>query len=476
MNALAPYHELIASKRATFEPRGFDGIDEADLPAWMFDHQRHGVAFALRQGCSALFYDTGLGKTGMALAWGDEIVRRTNKPVLMLAPLAVASQHIAEAERFGIDARLSRFGVAPDAPRIAVTNYDRLEKFDPLDYAGVILDESSILKSFSGATTRNLIDAFAKTPYRLCCSATPAPNDHTELGQHSEFLGALDRSQMLVRWFLHDSADTGTWRMKGHAVTDFWNWVASWARAVSKPSDLGFSDAGFDMPELVIDRHIIAADRSIDAGVERLGKHVGQGMLFRVPDTSATSIHAEKRLTSADRAAKVAELVEADPDEPWIIWVDTDYDAEAVNAALPGICEVSGKMKIDQKEERLAAFSRGEVKRLLTKSSIAGYGLNWQHCARMAFCGINFSYESFYQAVRRCWRFRQERPVHVHIVCADTEAAIWDVVSRKAGDHEQMKAEMVAAMRRASMKAVALSTYHPNQEARLPAWLINAGS
>lgn len=471
MNVLAPYHELIASKRATFEPRGFDGINEADLPAWMFDHQRHGVAFALRQGCSALFYDTGLGKTGMALAWGDEVVRRTNKPVLMLAPLAVASQHIAEAERFGIDARLSRFGVAPDAPRIAVTNYDRLEKFDPLDYAGVILDESSILKSFSGATTRKLIDAFARTPYRLCCSATPAPNDHTELGQHSEFLGALDRSQMLVRWFLHDSADTGTWRMKGHAVTDFWNWVASWARAVSKPSDLGFSDAGFDMPELVIDRHIIAADRSIDAGVERLGKHVGQGMLFRVPDTSATSIHAEKRLTSADRAAKVAELVEADPDEPWIIWVDTDYDAEAVNAALPGICEVSGKMKIDQKEERLAAFSRGEVKRLLTKSSIAGYGLNWQHCARMAFCGINFSYESFYQAVRRCWRFRQERPVHVHIVCADTEAAIWDVVSRKAGDHEQMKAEMVAAMRRASMKAVALSTYHPNQEARLPAWL-----
>lgn len=476
MNALAPYHELIASKRATFEPRGFDGIDEADLPAWMFDHQRHGVAFALRQGCSALFYDTGLGKTGMALAWGDEIVRRTNKPVLMLAPLAVASQHIAEAERFGIDARLSRFGVAPDAPRIAVTNYDRLEKFDPLDYAGVILDESSILKSFSGATTRKLIEAFSKTPYRLCCSATPAPNDHTELGQHSEFLGALERSQMLVRWFLHDSADTGTWRMKGHAVTDFWNWVASWARAVSKPSDLGFSDAGFDTPELAIHRHIIAADRSIDAGVEKRGKHAGQGLLFRIPDTSATSIHAEKRLTSADRAAKVAELVGAEPDEPWIIWVDTDYDAEAVRAALPGICEVSGKLKIDQKEERLAAFSRGEIKWILTKSSIAGYGLNWQHCARMAFCGINFSYESFYQAVRRCWRFRQDRPVHAHIVCADTEAAIWDVVSRKAGDHEHMKSEMVAAMRRASMKAVALSTYHPNQEARMPAWLINAGS
>jgi superfamily II DNA or RNA helicase len=476
VNALAQYHNLIASKRAAFEPRGFHDVDEGKLPSWMFDHQRHGTAFALRTGCSALFYDTGLGKTGMALAWGDEIVRRTNKPVLMLAPLAVASQHVAEAERFSIDARLSRFGFAPDSPRIAVTNYDRLEKFDPLDYAGIILDESSILKSFSGATTRKLIDAFARTPYRLCCSATPAPNDHTELGQHSEFLGVLDRSQMLVRWFLHDSADTGTWRMKGHAVTDFWNWVASWARAVSKPSDLGFSDAGFDMPELVIERHIIAANRSIDAGVEKRGKYAGQGMLFRIPDTSATSIHAEKRLTSADRAAEVVRLIEAEPNEPWIIWVDTDYDADAVKALLPGICEVSGKMKIDQKEERLAAFSRGDVKRLLTKSSIAGYGLNWQHCARMAFCGLSFSYESFYQAVRRCWRFRQSRPVHVHIVCADTESAILDVVSRKAGDHEHMKSEMAAAMRRAAMKATALSTYHPNQEARLPAWMFNAGS
>lgn len=476
MNALAPYHDLIASKRATFEPRGFNDVDDGSLPSWLFDHQRHGVGFALRTGCSALFYDTGLGKTGMALAWGDEIVRRTNKPVLMLAPLAVASQHAAEADKFGIDARLSRFGIAPDRPRIAITNYDRLEKFDPNDYAGVILDESSILKSFSGATTRKLIDAFAKTPYRLCCSATPAPNDHTELGQHSEFLGALDRSQMLVRWFLHDSADTGTWRMKGHAVTDFWNWVASWARAVSRPSDLGFSDAGFDMPELVVERHIIAADRSVDSGEEKRGKHAGQRMLFRIPDTSATSIHAEKRLTSADRAAKVAALVEAEPDEHWIIWVDTDYDADAVKALMPGICEVSGKMKIDQKEERLAAFSRGEIRRLLTKSSIAGYGLNWQHCARMAFCGINFSYESFYQAIRRCWRFRQTRPVHAHIVCADTEAAIWDVVSRKAGDHDQMKAEMTAAMRRASMKAEALSTYSPSLEARIPAWLINAGS
>lgn len=476
MNALASYHNLISSKRVAFHPRGFDDVDGANLPAWLFDHQRHGVEFALRAGSSALFYDTGLGKTGMALAWGDEIVRRANKPVLMLAPLAVAAQHVAEAEKFGIDARLSRFGVAPDKPRIAVTNYDRLEKFDPADYAGVILDESSILKSFSGATTRKLIEAFAKTPFRLCCSATPAPNDHTELGQHSEFLGALDRSQMLVRWFLHDSAETGTWRMKGHAVTDFWSWVASWARAVSKPSDIGFSDDGFAMSDLIVSRHDVAADRSVAAVDEKRGKNKGQPLLFRIPDTSATSIHCEKRLTSKDRAAEVAKLIAAEPDEPWLVWVDTDYDAAAMKEACPGIVEVSGKMTIDDKEERLGAFSRGEIKRLLTKPSIAGYGLNWQHCARMAFCGINFSYESYYQAIRRCWRFRQTRDVHVHIVCADTELAIWDVVSRKAGDHETMKSEMIAAMRRAAMKADALATYSPNLEARLPAWMTNAGA
>jgi len=468
---LEEYRALIAAKRVGFTPRGFTDVREEDLPSSLFPHQRHGVAFALRNGSSALFYDTGLGKTAMALTWGDEIVRRTNRPVLMLAPLAVAAQHLAEAERFGIEAKASRFGIAPAKPCIAVTNYERLEKFDPADYAGVILDESSVLKSFTGKTTRALIEAFGQTPYRLACSATPAPNDHTELGQHSEFLGALSRDQMLVRWFLHDSADTGTWRIKGHAVRDFWEWVASWARAVSKPSDLGFDDRGFEMPELVTHKHIVAADRSLSAGEEANGKLAGQARLFRMPDTSATSIHAEKRLTSQDRAAVVADVISREPDEPWVIWVDTDYDADAVRAVLPDVVEVSGKMSIDVKEERLAAFSRGEIKRILTKPSIAGFGLNWQHCARMAFAGLSFSYESYYQAIRRCWRFRQMRPVHVHIVCADTEAAIWDTVARKAGDHDAMKREMTAAMARAARSSEVLRTYNPDKKAALPAWI-----
>ncbi len=465
MNDLSVYRELIARKRIAAIPTGLQTIPA--LNAGMFDYQRSVTEFALRAGRSALFLDTGLGKTFCAQEWGRCVVEATNKPVLMLAPLGVVHQHLAEAARIGVDAVVSRTGEAPNRPCIAITNYDRLERFDPSDFGGVILDESSILKSFSGVTTRKLIDAFAQTPFRLACSATPAPNDHAELGQHSEFLSVLSQSQMLVRWFLHDSADTGTWRMKGHAVQDFWDWVASWARCLSKPSDLGFSDAGFEKPALNVHKHIVAADRSQSAGEEK----DGQSRLFRIPDTSATSIHCEKRLTRHQRAEKVAELIAAEPYEPWLIWVDSDYDADALKEIMPHLNEVRGSMSADVKEERLNAFTSGRSKTMLTKASIAGYGLNWQHCARMAFMGLSFSYENYYQAIRRCWRFRQTRPVDEHVICADTEASIWDVVSRKAGDHSAMKSEMSAAMARAHKSSEALVRYSPNQEARFPAWL-----
>ena len=466
--SLASYREIIAGKRVAAEPAGFTDVGSRDLLPGLFEHQKHCLEFALRAGRSAQFLDTGLGKTALALAWGDGIVRRTNRPVLMLAPLAVAAQHAAEAERIGVDARLSRFGVAPERACIAITNYERLERFDPADYAAVILDESGILKNFSGATKRKLVEAFSATPYRLPCSATPAPNDHTELGQHSEFLGVMRPPEMLSRFFIADQANAGRYRLKKPAVRPFWDWVASWARCVSRPSDLGFSDDGFAMPELLVQRHIVQADRARDAGTEK----DGQGRLFRIPNTSATSIHQEKRLTKDERAQRVAELVRAEPAEPWVCWVETDYDADALREALPEAIEVRGSQHIDLKEERLAAFSTGEVRVLITKPSIAGFGLNWQHCARMAFMGLSFSYESFYQAVRRCWRFRQTRDVHAHVVCADTEASIWDVVNRKSGDHSQMKAEMVAAMARAARQHRVLETYDPKQGARLPAWMV----
>ena len=465
MTSLSQYRELVSRKRVEMVPTGLNKIPE--LHAGLFDHQRACTEFALHVGRSALFLDTGLGKTFCAQEWGRHVVEATNKPVLMLTPLGVVGQHLAEAERIGVDAVISRTGEAPSRPCIALTNYDRLEKFDPNDYGGVILDESSILKSFSGITTRKLIEAFARTPFRLACSATPAPNDHTELGQHSQFLGVMPSSGMLSRWFIADQNNAGRHRLKKPAVTAFWDWVASWSRCISNPSDLGFSDYGFEMPELRVTRHIVEADRSLSPGAER----DGQARLFRIPDTSATSIHVEKRMTKDARALKVAELMAREPDEAWIVWTDTDYDADALRALVPEINEVRGSMSADMKEARLTAFSRGDVKTMLTKASIAGYGLNWQHCARMAFMGLSFSYENYYQAIRRSWRFRQTRPVEVHVVCSDTEASIWDVVSRKAADHDAMKSEMSAAMSRAHKSSKVLSNYNPNQKASLPAWL-----
>lgn len=463
---LSDYHAIIERKRNYFKPRGLSKI--GNIADGLFDHQKHCVDFSLRAGCSAMFLDTGLGKTRAALEWGRHIVENTNKPVLMLAPLGVVKQHLDESEEFGVESVISRDGTSPNKAVVTLTNYDRLQKFDPNDYGGVILDESSILKGMNGATSKKLIAAFNQMKYRLACTATPAPNDHAELGMHSEFLGVLSQSQMLVRWFLHDSADTGTWKMKGHAVKDFWSWVASWSRCVSKPSDLGFSDDGFQLPNLVETRHIIAADRSINTGSDR----DGQNFLFRMPDTSATSIHAEKRLTKNQRAERVGELVSKDSSDAWLIWADTDYDADAVAEAVPSAVEIRGSMSIDIKEERLDAFSKGQIKHLLTKPSIAGYGLNFQHCRNMAFAGINFSYENYYQAIRRCWRFGQKRDVNAHVICADTEASIWDVVSRKSHDHALMKSEMADAMKRAIQSSEQLKTYQPEIKAKLPAWMV----
>lgn len=285
------YHELIARKAVSFEPRGLAKVPA--LNGSLFDHQRHSTEFALRTGCSALFLDTGLGKSFCALEWGRVIVEHTNKPVLMLAPLAVGPQHQREADKFGIDARYVREPHEITGAGIWITNYERLDKFDATQFAGVILDESSILKSFTGATTHSLIAQFARTPYRMACTATPAPNDHMELGQHSQFLGVMDSNEMLARWFIADQTNMGKYRLKRSAVGPFWEWVASWARCIAKPSDIGYADDGFDLPEMVMHKHIVEADRSADAGEERDGQY----RLLRMPETSATSIHREKRLT-----------------------------------------------------------------------------------------------------------------------------------------------------------------------------------
>lgn len=639
MTDLAAYRQLCAAKK----PKALDaGIAyRAELNGTLFDHQRHGVEFALRAGRSALFYDTGLGKTAMMLEWGRVVVEHTNKPVLMLAPLAVGAQHVREAERLGIETVQSRHGLPQGAPRIVITNYERLDKFSPGDFAGVILDESSILKSFTGVTTRKLIEAFAETRFRLAGTATPAPNDHTELGQHSSFLGVMPSNEMLSRFFVTDQAEMGRYRLKKPAIRPFWDWVASWARCVSKPSDLGFSDEGFDLPPLNIERHIVSADRSIDPGAEK----DGQARLFRIPDRSATAIHKEKRHTNLARAKLTAEIVYGDwacgsqnmplggapnikqapqsasgesdraapertisptcepttasirsdsgedqnskpgttpsvasvtpktpntgknakrrreiatptrsatgaslfpsgslspntislpkskaevarsadhlpptsgagvspsttataPEESaasfartatkasvnsatipnvssapsptsardwWIVWCDTDYEQDELEKLFgTDAFSIKGSHTPERKEDYHERWLAGERKVLICKPAMFGHGLNWQHCCKMVFCGMSFSYERFYQAVRRCWRYRQLRPVTAHIVCADTELEIAAAVTRKSNDHERMKRAMADAMRRASQAHEILDPYQPHQEARFAAWL-----
>lgn len=459
------YSDLIAAKRVAFEPRGFTGVPA--LHPSLFPHQQHAIEFALRAGSAGCFLATGLGKTRIALEWARVVVHNTNRSVMVLAPLAVGPQHAREAAKMGIDATYVREPSKINRTGIWITNYERLSKFDLSDFSGVVIDESSILKSYAGATSRAIIETFAETPFRLSCSATPAPNAHIELGQQCEFLGVMEQSMMLQRWFINDTKTASKdWRLKKHAVSSFWDWVASWSRCMSKPSDIGFSDAGFDLPELELHHHVVDADRSVATGAEK----DGQARLFRIPDTSATSIHTEKRMTTEARADAIAAVVEADFSEPWIVWVNTDQEADAMIARIPGSVEVRGSMSADMKEERIVAFSEGSIRHLVTKARIAGHGLNWQHCARQAFIGLDFSFEAFHQAVRRSWRFGQTRPVHVHVAMADTEKSIWDVVSRKAGDHEMMQNEMRAAMTRA-VKSIEKSDYVPSQTISIPQWL-----
>jgi superfamily II DNA or RNA helicase len=452
------YSSFIDSKRRHVAASGF----RADVNHHaLFPFQQAIVEWALDLGRAAIFADTGLGKTFMQLSWAEQVYQETGRPVLLLAPLAVAHQTEREAKKFGIDGAAVVDGDC-DQP-ISIANYEKLHRFDCSRFGGVVLDESSILKNAQGRTRNLLIRTFAETPYRLACTATPAPNDHTELGNHSQFLGLMDEAIMRARWFVNDLGDTvQPWRLKRHAVQDFWRWVASWARMVGQPSDMGdFEDAGYDLPKLHEHLHHVSVD---------ITSNRDDGMLFRVPDMSATSVHKEKRLTAGARARYLAALVKSEPDEPWAIWCETDYEQDAVMEALPDAVDVRGSMKPEEKAKRLLAFvDKGGM--LVTKPKIAAMGLNWQHAARMAFVGGSYSYEAYYQAVRRQWRFGQQREVHAHVVMSKTEAAMWTAIRRKADGHARMKRAMFAASRRAALAASAQEPYQPSHIARCPAWL-----
>ena len=454
------YLSFLRGKHVTTKATGFAPTRPINSRGFRF--QRFIIQRALNCGKFALFSECGTGKTFMQLEWADHVAAHVGKDVLICAPLAVAAQTRDEGRKFGIDVTLCR--EQSDMRRgLNVTNYEMLKHFDASTIGGVVLDESSILKNFTGATKRLAMEMFAATPYKLACTATPAPNDHLELGNHSQFLDVMPSNQMISRWFLNDSMKAGGYRLKAHAEKDYWAWVASWSVCIEKPSDIGFSDDGWDMPALNIEQHIVAVD--ITKGAE--------GKLYRQADLSATGLHKEMRLTAADRARKVAELVEAEPDTPWIVWVNTDYEADEVRKLIPQFMEVSGRDSVAEKERKLMAFSSGAERGIITKPKIAAFGLNWQHCHNMAFVGLSYSYEAMYQAIRRSWRFGQKYAVNAHLVTAETEGPVLETILDKQRKHLAMKAAMVEAM-----KTVGGQTgrnrpikYMPTMAMEIPKWM-----
>lgn len=451
------YAEFLASKAP--RPQAV-GIEPSDMPAHLFDFQADCVRFALRQGRAAMFLDTGLGKTRIQLEWARQAAEASNGRALLLTPLAVARQIEREGAALGYPVRVIR--EQSDAREgINICNYDRLDKINAETFGAVSLDESSILKSFMGATTRALINTFSGLRFKLACTATPAPNDHMELGTHSEFLEKMRNVEMLSRWFINDTSKASQqWRIKKHAHNAFWDWVASWARCAETPEDLGYDGSRFELPPMRIHRHMTVGDIRPPIGA-----------LF-ASDVSATNMHDIKRQTAEARAEAIAKLVNTEPSEPWVIWCDTDYEADALCRVVQGAIEVRGSHSIDRKEDALAAFASRDSRYLITKPGVCGMGLNWQHSARMAFVGRSFSYEAWYQAVRRCWRFGQTRPVDVHIIVAEGEDQIGRVIDRKAADHATMKRAMAAAMRRNNVVSDGPKVpYVPNHKGKLAPWM-----
>ena len=458
------YESFVAQKLSVVPPTGLDAVPE--LHPSLFPHQRDLVAWALRRGRCAIFADTGLGKSSCEIEWARCVSKHTGKPVLILTPLAVAQQMRAEGERLGVTVSIIRDA---DGVQLGINccNYDRIHKLDPARFGGVVLDESSVIKHHSTKTFKQLTDAFAKTPFRLCATATPAPNDHTELGTHAEFLGICTRQEMLAEYFCHDGGETQVWRLKKHARTQFWRWVASWGALLRKPSDLGYEDARYELPELRVVQHVIPAD------VEQTR---AAGLLFAEPAKTLTEQRQARRVSMSKRVAECVAHVKAESDEPFVVWCDLNDEQDAIEEALGDECvSVYGSLDIEQKEARIGRFISGSSRVLLSKTAICGFGLNMQRAARMAFVGVTHSFEAYYQAVRRIWRFGQQRPCIVHVFISELEGDVLKNLQRKQADAiamgealSQETREMVRSTVRGQVRSV--NVYAPGV-VKMPGWL-----
>lgn len=423
------YDTFVALKRQKVEPVGFAPIK---MTGKLFPFQRMITDWAVRRGRAAVFSACGTGKTVIELEWARNVSLHTGKPVLILAPLAVARQTEREGVKFDIPVNLCRFG-ADVAPGINVTNYERLHHFDAEMFGGLVADESSILKNFTGKMRKEITTFGLQIKFRLAATATPAPNDLIELSNHAEFLSVMSGKEIIALFFTQDGNTTHSWRLKGHAKQDFWRWLGSWSVALRMPSDLGFDDGDFVLPELRMHQHIVKSPPP-------------EGMLFPLEAMTLDDQRVARRASMLERVRQAAKLVSKTNGMPWVLWCDLNAESNALKKAIPGSVEILGSDDPDKKEKALLDFAEGRIKALVTKPSIAGFGMNWQHCAHMAFVGISHSYEQFYQAIRRCWRFGQNKPVQCHIITSEAEKSVLQNVARKGEQAEEMMDSIVKHM------------------------------
>lgn len=428
------YRAFLATKHKAFSGVG---IVADGLPAQLFEWQDAITRWALRKGRAAIFADCGLGKSFMQIAWAQAL----DVPVLFFAPLCVGEQTVREAAKLGVRVQYATDQASAGDAQLVITNYERIDRFDLSRYQGVVLDESSILKSFDGATRTALIDACSAVPYRLCCTATPSPNDISELANHAEFLGLMTRPEFLATWFIKvdqglRTTDHHGWRLKRHAVEPFYRWLSTWAVALRRPSDIGYADDGFALPPLEIHDYIVDSDVRVS------------GALF--PEAGLKGIQGRlsaRRGTLTDRVAATAAIVAAEPNESWILWCGLNEESAALAKAIPGAIEVTGNDSYAEKAGAVESFCNGTARVLISKPRILGFGLNFQHCARMAFVGMSDSYEAYYQAVRRSWRFGQSRPVHAWIVVSEPERMIVENIRRKEAKAASLADGLLTHMR-----------------------------
>lgn len=458
------YHKFLESKKIAVTPSGFEPTSSNPK---LFNWQNDIVRWALVKGRACIFADCGLGKTAMQLQWAKQVSEHTGKPVLILAPLAVAQQTRREGEKFDVPVKVCR--TQKDvADGVNITNYEMVEHFSAEAFSGVVLDESSILKDYSSKTRQLLTEMFQDTPYKLCCTATPAPNDYKELGTHAQFCNIMTQTEMLSTFFCHDGGNTSQWRLKGHAESKFFEWVAGWACCLTSPADLGYDSAGFNLPELRIHEVVTESDALTDGD--------GQMMLMARATQDLQERRQARRSSLVDRVAAAAEIANG-TDEQVLVWCDLNDESSALADAIDGAVEVRGSQSAEYKERAMNGFTTGENRVLVSKPSIAGWGMNWQQCSKMIFVGLSDSFEAYYQAVRRCWRFGQKKPVDVYIVISDAEGCVKENIERKQRDAERMTSELVRFTKNILAAdlhhTVRMSeSYYALERMEIPEWLL----